>query len=200
VRVIAGSARGRRLAAVPGEGTRPITDRAKEALFAILQLRVPGARVLDLFAGTGAVGIEALSRGAAWCDFVDLAPPALRTIRANLTHTDLGTRARVMRREALAFLAERAEVPYDLVYVAPPQYRGLWRRALEALDARPAWLCPDALVVVQIDPREDEPLDLACLAEIDRRRYGGVCLLFFANRPVATAPGPVARPSGGLLE
>jgi 16S rRNA (guanine966-N2)-methyltransferase len=181
MRVIAGQARGRRLQPVPGDGTRPITDRAKEALFAILQGDIPAARVLDLFAGTGSVGIEALSRGAAWCDFVDGAQAAVRTIDGNLAHTDLAQRARVIRRDVFALLAGRPDEAYDLVYVAPPQYRGLWSRTLAALDTRPDWLADDAIVVAQIHPREDVPVRLAHLCEFDRRRYGGVLLLFYAR-------------------
>ena len=179
MRVIAGRARGRRLSPVPGEGTRPITDRAKEALFAVLQADVPDARVLDLFAGTGSVGIEALSRGAAWCDFVDAAPAAVRTIQDNLVHTGLGAGGRVVRRDVFALLAEAPGEGYHLVYVAPPQYRGLWSRALQALDARPERVAEDGVVVVQIHPREDAALDLQHLAEFDRRRYGSTMLCFY---------------------
>ena len=187
MRVIAGTARGRRLASVPGEGTRPITDRAKEALFSILQGDVPGARVLDLFAGTGGVGIEALSRGAASCDFVELGGPAARTIQANLDHTGLAGAARVLRQDTFALLGRSPGAPYDIIYVAPPQYQGLWRRTLEALDARPGWLAEGGLVVAQIHPREEEPLELAHLTLFDRRDYGSVRLLFF-ERPEADAP------------
>ena len=111
MRVIAGSARGRKLLAVPGTGTRPITDRAKEALFGILAGRVRDARVLDLFAGTGSVGIEALSRGAAWCDFVELDGAAVRTIRANLERTGLAPMARVMRRDVFDLLGSSPGLP-----------------------------------------------------------------------------------------
>ncbi len=179
MRVIAGEARGRRLLSVPGTKTRPITDRAKEALFSILHGRVGGARVLDLFAGTGSVGIEALSRGAAWCDFVEMAPAAVKTIHANLERTGLADRARVLRRDVFPFLKGEPDMPYDVVYVAPPQYRGLWRRTLAALDERPQWVDKTGLIVVQIHPREEEELDLAHWEERDRRQYGSVLLLFY---------------------
>jgi 16S rRNA (guanine966-N2)-methyltransferase len=181
MRVIAGTARGRRLASVPGAGTRPITDRAKEALFGILQADVPDAHVLDLFAGTGGVGIEALSRGAAWCDFVELSPAAVRVIRANLAHTELLGRAAVLRRDVFALLGQPPERPYDIVYVAPPQYRGWWLKALQAIDAEPSWLAAGGCVVVQIHPREDAAAGLAHLVETDRRRYGSVQLQFYAH-------------------
>ncbi len=197
MRVIAGTARGRRLQSVPGSGTRPITDRAKEALFSILQPELPGARVLDLFAGTGQVGIEALSRGAAACDFNELAPEALKVIQANLAVTGLaGPEARLMRRDAFRLLDSPPQRPYDLVFVAPPQYKGLWKRAVMALDAAcAAWLGPEGLLVVQIDPREGEDLPLDALVLTDRRHYGSVELRFY--RPALDddldAPRAVAR-------
>ncbi len=194
MRVIAGQARGRRLYAVPGEGTRPITDRAKEALFAILAPDVREARVLDLFAGTGGVGIEALSRGAASCDFVEWDAAALHTIRANLAHTGLEAGARVVRADVFGFLRRTPADSYDLVYIAPPQYRGLWRRTLEALDAAPEWLADMGLAVVQIHPREEEDVPLEHLALVDRRRYGSVLLLFHERLPVDA--GASSRNSG----
>ncbi len=196
VRVIAGRARGRRLAPVPGSGTRPITDRAKEALFSILGPEVPGAWVLDLFAGTGGVGIEALSRGAEGCDFVEKAAKALRTIETNLESTGLASETvRVLRRDVFQLLAGEPEAPYHLIYVAPPQYKGMWRRALEAIDARPAWLARDGVVVVQIHPREDEALELRHLVERDRRSYGSVLLIFY--RPREEADGEAEIDAGG---
>lgn len=195
MRVIAGTARGRRLQAVPGSGTRPITDRAKEALFSILQPELPGARLLDLFAGTGQVGIEALSRGAAACDFNELAPEALKVIQANLAATGLaGPEARLMRRDAFRLLDSPPARPYDLIFVAPPQYKGLWKRAVAALDAAcAAWLGAEGLLVVQIDPREGEDLPLEALVLTDRRRYGSVELRFYR-------PAPEDEADSGALE
>jgi 16S rRNA (guanine966-N2)-methyltransferase len=118
MRVIAGSAKGLRLAAVP-KGTRPLSDRAREGLFSSLGSSVAGARVLDLFAGTGAIGIEALSRGAAEATFVDGSPGAIRAIRANLERTRLGAHATVVRRDVLRFLRETG-TPHDLVMLDPP--------------------------------------------------------------------------------
>jgi 16S rRNA (guanine(966)-N(2))-methyltransferase RsmD len=184
MRVIAGIAKGRRLKAVPGDVTRPITDRVKEALFSILGDLVVGGRVLDLFAGTGAVGIEALSRGAAEAVFVDKSSAALRTVRANLEHTGLADRASVLRADAFKYLASPSESPFDLVYVAPPQYKGLWADALQALEASPAWLSiypegDSGIVVAQIHPREYEDLPLVKLAEYDQRKYGSTLLCFY---------------------
>lgn len=118
MRVIAGEARGTRLAPVP-EGTRPLSDRAREGAFSSLGPAVTGARCADLFAGTGAVGIEALSRGAAGCTFVEARTPAIRTIRENLSRTRLEDRARVVRADVRTWLAG-APGPFDLVFLDPP--------------------------------------------------------------------------------
>jgi 16S rRNA (guanine966-N2)-methyltransferase len=182
MRVIAGLAKGRVLKPVPGSTTRPITDRVKVALFDILAPEMPGASLLDLFSGTGAVGIEALSRGAARVVFVEKEPAAIRTIRDNLATTRLESGAQVLRADAFAFLARRGVAPFEVVYVAPPQYQGLWREVLVRLDRRPDWVVPDGRVIVQIDPRERQAVELTALQETDQRRYGSTLLLFY-ERP-----------------
>ncbi len=178
MRVIAGSAKGVLLQAVPGKGTRPISDRVKEALFNILGAEVVGARVLDLFAGTGSVGIEALSRGAEWVTFVEKHPKAAETIRANLRRTRLQDRARVVRADVFKYLSGLPQ-PADLIYVAPPQYRGLWSKTLRVLDATPGWLAAEGQVIVQIFPKEFQPLELRHLRPIEQRKYGSTLLCFY---------------------
>jgi 16S rRNA (guanine966-N2)-methyltransferase len=180
MRVITGSAKGRKLQPVPGDSTRPITDRAKEALFSILGQWIEGARVLDLFGGTGSVGIESLSRGAAYVHFVDLNRKAVETIRANLRHCRLEAEALVERADSFTVLKQYRGAPFDLIYVAPPQYQELWQKALLLIDSRPELLAADGEVVVQIHPREDAPVALHFLREYDRRQYGSVLLLFYA--------------------
>ncbi len=164
---------------VPGETTRPVMDRVKEALFSILGRGVVDASFLDLFAGTGSVGIEALSRGAANVTFVDLERNAIQTIRENLEITRLGEQAEIRRADALAFLKSAPDQPYDYIYVAPPQYQRLWISVLELLDANPIWTPPGTTVIVQIDPKEREPLALNRLVLQDERRYGKTALLFY---------------------
>jgi 16S rRNA (guanine966-N2)-methyltransferase len=181
VRVIAGSAKGRVLRPPRTSATRPITDRAKESLFAILAPRIPGRRFLDLFAGTGSVGIEALSRGAAHATFVERSGPALAGIRHNLELTGLAARAEVAGRDVFAYLRDRP-APFDVIFVAPPQWRGLWPRAVALLDREPGWLAGGAVVVAQHDPAETEPLDLAHLALTDERTYARVRFSFFTAR------------------
>ncbi len=181
MRVIAGSARGMRLQSVPGDTTRPITDRAKEALFSILNTWVMDARFLDLFGGTGAVGIEALSRGAAHAHFIDRSRKATEVIQANLAHTRLADRATVQVGDSLTFLQRHPQDPdpYDLVFIAPPQYKEMWSQALLLVDARPDLLAVDATVIVQIHPKESHPVELVNLVEYDRREYGSVLLIFY---------------------
>lgn len=178
MRVIAGKAKGKKLKAVPGTGTRPITDRAKSALFSILGADVVNARFLDLFAGTGGVGIEALSRGATEAVFVERGGAALRTIRENLAHTGLAGLARVVRADVFEYLSH-PPVPFDYVYVAPPQYKGLWAETLRALNRQPNWLEEDGWAIAQIHPREYEALVLDNLTQFDQRRYGSVMLCFY---------------------
>lgn len=179
MRVITGAAKGRKLQMVPGEGTRPITDRAKEALFSILGNWIEGRRVLDLFGGTGAVGIESLSRGAAAAHFIDMNRKAVETIRANLRHCQLEEDATVERGDSFAFLKRYQGEPFDLIYIAPPQYQDLWRMALRQIDERPELLADDGEVIIQIHPKEDGPVELNFLVEYDRRRYGSVLLIFY---------------------
>ena len=187
MRVITGKAKGRRLRSVPGEGTRPITDRAKLALFSIIGNDVVDCRFLDLFAGTGQVGIEALSRGAVEAVFVERARLALRTIRENLAHTRLETGARVVRADVFDFLAG-APQPFDYIYIAPPQYRGLWVETLRVLDANLSWLSDDGWAIAQIHPQEYEELALEHLALFDQRTYGGVMLCFYGVMQEASQP------------
>lgn len=177
--MIGGEAKGRRLERVPGRGTRPITDRVKEALFNILGPVVVGSSFLDLFAGTGSVGIEALSRGAAHSVMIDESAEAVRTIEKNLERTDLGERATVLHVDAFAFLETVPEWKFDFVYVAPPQYQGLWEEALQKLEGSPDVLNPDAWVIAQLDPNEYRDLALEGLTKFDERTYGSTRLVFY---------------------
>lgn len=187
MRVIGGTARGRTLKSLPGKVVRPITDRVKEALFNILSGEVEGARFLDLFGGTGAVGIEALSRGAAHATFVEISPRVYRVLKENLQLTGVADRAEAIRGDAFAFLRGKPAAPYDIVYIAPPQYRRMWRKAVELLDEKPEWVAEGGLVIVQIDPREKEPVHLQHFTLEQERRYGDTLLMFFRKKaPEAT--------------
>jgi len=189
VRVIAGSAKGRSLRPPRTTATRPITDRAKESLFAILAPRIPGARFLDLFAGTGSVGIEALSRGGAHATFVERSRQALAGIRHNLDVTGLAARAEVVGRDVFAYLRNPPS-EFEVIFVAPPQWQGLWPRAVVLLDREPGWLAEGAVVVVQHDPAEGARPALAHLEAADERTYGRVRFTFFERTGNAGPSAP----------
>jgi 16S rRNA (guanine(966)-N(2))-methyltransferase RsmD len=182
MRVIAGTAKGRPLLSVPGDSTRPIADRVKSALFSILQSQdaIRDSHWLDLFGGTGAVGIEALSRGAAEVVFVERNHRAVRVIGQNLRNTGLADRSHVVRGDAFAYLRRPDLASFDVIYVAPPQYQGLWSQALLAIDGRRELLAERGQAIVQIHPKEDDPaLLLQRLVRYDERRYGSTLLAFY---------------------
>lgn len=182
LRVIAGKAKGHKLQTVAGKGTRPITDRVKENLFNILGADVAESTWWDLFGGTGAVGIEALSRGAEFVRYCEMSRAAINVIRQNLAHCKLGNQAEIRRGDALAFLAAPPDRQFDYIYIAPPQYKGIWLRTLLLVDENPAWLSDESWVIVQIHPneyREGENIVLKNLREFDQRKYGSTLLVFY---------------------
>jgi 16S rRNA (guanine966-N2)-methyltransferase len=178
-RVIAGSARGTRLLA-PGEGTRPMGDRVKQTLFAILEPNLPGAKVLDLFAGSGAGGIEAISRGAARAVFVERDVTAVRCIGDNLAKARVAERGRVVKSDAVGYLIDKAAAdgPFDVVLVDPPYAEtGLMEAALARLG--PAILTSDAIVVAKHFWRTPPPESIGLLASVRSRRFGETALTFY---------------------
>ena len=185
LRVISGTARGRKLKSVPGDSTRPITDRVKEALFNILGPDIQGATLLDIFAGTGSVGIEALSRGAVWVRLNDRHNLAVKTIKANLELTHLAANAEVLHMDAFSLLEKPPDRRFDYIYIAPPQYQELWSQALRAVDQKTDWLVDDGWIIVQIHPVEWQPITLENLMEFDRRKYGSTLLIFYALKDPA---------------
>lgn len=182
LRVIAGKARGRKLKSVPGDTTRPITDRVKEALFNIIAGDVIDSNWWDLFAGTGAVGIEALSRGAAFVRFSDSNRLPIETIKSNVQHCGFQSQTDIRRGDAFALLASTPDRKFEYMYVAPPQYQRMWLRTLELTDDNMGWLSADSWIIVQIDPREYSALALENLEEFEQRRYGSTLLVFFERK------------------
>ena len=178
-RIIAGTAKGIRLDPVPGDSTRPITDRVKEALFNILSTDIVDANFLDLFGGTGSVGIEALSRGARSCLFLELNTKALLTLKNNLIKTRTAEKARVTRGDALKYLSTPQKDEFHYIYVAPPQYKEMWIDAMLRLDRNIQLLAEDGWVIVQIHPVEYKKIDLENLVEFEQRKYGSTLLVFF---------------------
>lgn len=132
MRVITGIARGRKLKEPAGMETRPTTDRVKEGIFSSIQFEIEGRRVLDLFGGTGQMGVEALSRGAAHCTFVDLRKEAVGVIRENVELTGFSGQATIVQGDALAFLS-RCRETFDLIFLDPPYDSGLLEKTLERI-------------------------------------------------------------------
>jgi 16S rRNA (guanine966-N2)-methyltransferase len=179
MRVIAGSAKGVRLAPVPA-GVRPVADRAREGLFSSLAADVPGARVLDLFAGTGALGIEALSRGAERTVFVERSRTAARALRDNLERTGLADRADVHVSDALAFVTARERLgPFDLVLADPPYdlALGAVNALLEGLGV--GWLEEGWAVALTRRSRSSMPVIPVDWAVAKRLEYGDTAVLVF---------------------
>ena len=187
LRVIAGKAKGRKLKSVPGDTTRPVTDRVKEALFNILAGDVVDSRWWDLFAGTGAIGIEALSRGATFVRFTDANREPIETIRFNVEHTGFASQSEIRRGDAFTLLSRGADAQFEYIYIAPPQYKQMWEKALELVDEDIRWLSEDGWVIVQIDPREYKKVPLEKLDEIEQRKYGSTMLIFYERK---LEPGP----------
>lgn len=183
-RVISGKAKGLHLADVPGDITRPITDRVKESVYNIIGIDIEEAIMLDLFGGTGAVGIEALSRGAAYVRINDMNRAAFEVIKKNLAFTHLEAGANVTRMDAFTLLKMPPDREFDYIYIAPPQYKGLWSQAMRELDTNPGWLVNDGWIIVQIHPREYETLQLKNFVQFDERKYGSTLLVFY-QRPTS---------------
>jgi 16S rRNA (guanine966-N2)-methyltransferase len=175
MRIVGGSLRGRAIAGPQHEGLRPTADRVRESLFNILahgvdDFALPGARVIDLFAGTGALGLEAISRGAGFCLFIDHEPEARALIRNNIEAFGLTGMTRIFRRDATDLGPAGTMAPFNLAFLDPPYGEGLGEKAVAALDAG-QWLLPGAIVVLE----ERAGIAVALppsLAEIDRRTYG----------------------------
>ncbi|HEX9533979.1 MAG TPA: 16S rRNA (guanine(966)-N(2))-methyltransferase RsmD [Stellaceae bacterium] len=182
MRIVAGRHRGRRLLAPPGEKVRPTSDRAREALFNILShgqlaaegIPFAGAAVLDAFAGTGALGLEALSRGAAEAAFIEQDREALATLRQNIAALGEDVHSRIVSGDATR--PPRAPSAYALAFLDPPYRSGLAAAALTALDAA-GWLAPESLAVVELAAREELTLPAGFFL-LDERVYGAARLLF----------------------
>jgi 16S rRNA (guanine966-N2)-methyltransferase len=179
-RVIAGTARGIRLEA-PGPGTRPLADRVKQTLFAILEPDLEGARVLDLFAGSGAAGIEALSRGAASATFVEHDAGAATVIASNLARAGFaGPNAEVVRDDALRWLRRMDAQPFDVVIVDPPYDRT--NLLVEALEEVAPVVAPGGRVVAKHFWRDAPPATVGLLASERDRRFGETALTFYRRQ------------------
>lgn len=172
MRIIAGAWGGRRIDAPRGRDTRPTTDRVREAWMSALQADLPGARVLDLFAGSGALGLEALSRGATQATFVESAPPALRCLNANIAGLGAGDDARVIRTDAIRFVSGLAPDSFDLALADPPYGRGFAAGLVEI------WLERRFSRILSVEHGRNDPIPAVTGAR--ERRYGDTVITFLS--------------------
>jgi 16S rRNA (guanine(966)-N(2))-methyltransferase RsmD len=177
MRVTTGAARGRKLTAPEGLDTRPTSGLVKEAVFSVIQFEVEGAAVLDLFAGSGQMGVEALSRGARSCDFVDTSKQSRAAIEKNLKHTGLSEKAKVMGTDALAFLRGQNR-QYDIIFLDPPYGQGLPEKVLPlaaaAVSKRGVLICESA----KAEPMPEEAAELKKFREY---HYGKTKITVYRN-------------------
>ncbi|MDE2301356.1 MAG: 16S rRNA (guanine(966)-N(2))-methyltransferase RsmD [Sphingomonadales bacterium] len=183
MRIIAGEWRGRKLAAPQGDTTRPTADRTRETLFSMLLSRLgsfEGLRCADLFAGSGALGLEALSRGAAHCLFAEMDPAALRALRGNIAHLGAQPRCEVRAGSVLALAPARAAC--DLLLLDPPYASGAGLVALDRL-ARLGWIGPASWI--SLETAADEPLRLRGFAQVAERKVGKARISLLQREPAA---------------
>lgn len=180
MRVVGGRKKGRRLASFKGRSIRPTSDKVREAVFNILPRDFPFRKVLDLFAGTGAMGIEALSRGADCAVFVDDDAASIGIIRKNVEACGLGPAARVVKKDALdavRFLSKKGE-KFDLIFIDPPYESALVEKTLRAVDTE-GILDADGFLVVETSKRAPVNIGLSRLERVDERSYGDTLVYFF---------------------
>lgn len=175
MRVITGTARGRRLITLEGDDVRPTTEKVKEALFSIIQFEIEGRRVLDLFAGSGQLGIEALSRGAKNAVFVDSSKRSVEIVRRNLEATGFTKSAVVLQTDAIAFLKTRAE-KYDIAFLDPPYRTGLLEKALESIAAV---MSDSAIIVAECPIDEEFPDNAGNFVKAKEYKYGKIKLAVY---------------------
>jgi len=180
MRVITGTARGRRLTTLEGEDVRPTTDRVKEALFSMIQFQIEGRRILDLFAGSGQLGLETLSRDALCCTFVDSSAQAIEVMKKNLQETGLMKPARVVHMDALSFLSQCRE-RFDIVLLDPPYGRGLLQAVLPLL---PEKMNPGGTIICESAAGEKLPEEAGDFFIEKNRRYGKIQLTLYSHRDV----------------
>ncbi len=172
MRIITGSKRGKKLTALEGMEVRPTTDRVKEALFDILQFSIEGRRFLDLFAGSGQIGLEALSRGAAQAVFVDVSRDSIRVVRKNVADTGFDSQARIVQADFSAFLKGTREC-FDVAFLDPPYRTGLLQRALPLTMER---MAPGGIVVCEHPAEEELPEQAEGFSKRKTYRYGKIML------------------------
>jgi 16S rRNA (guanine966-N2)-methyltransferase len=180
VRVTGGALRGRKLSALRGLTIRPTTDYLRESIFNILAGELEDTVVLDLFAGTGSLGIEALSRGAAAAVFIDKAPQAIKTLHRNISSCFLEAQSTVLKRDVLRGLSflRSVDLAFDLIFIDPPYDKGFVERTMQLLD-RAKTTSDEASIIIEHSKREVLPEEMARFAITDQRHYGKTLVSFY---------------------
>ena len=181
-RIIAGKIKGKRLKSLPGTQTRPITDRVKENLFNIIGSDIYDCKFLDVFAGTGSVGIEAFSRGAKFVQFIEKNQNPYQIIKENLGEIFDSNAVNLIQTDAFKYLRSTIEHKFDYIFIAPPQYQQMWEIAIIDVDKNPNLLNIDGWLIAQIDPVEYKTVQLDNFLEFDQRKYGSTMLVFFTHK------------------
>lgn len=180
MRVITGTARGRRLQTLEGNDVRPTTDKVKEAVFSSIQFDIEGRRVLDLFAGSGQLGIEALSRGAKSATFVDLNPEAINVIKANIKATGFEDASKIVRADCFSYLAQTRE-EFDIVFLDPPYREGLLEKTLTAATN----IMSDYGIIICERPTDIElPKTVGSFIEKKQLRFGKILVSIYRKESV----------------
>jgi 16S rRNA (guanine966-N2)-methyltransferase len=181
-RIIAGKIKGKRLKSLPGNQTRPITDRVKENLFNIIGSDIFDSKFLDAFAGTGSVGIEAFSRGAQFVQFIEKNKKSYLILKENLAEVFESNAVNLIQTDAFRYLISTVENNFDYIYIAPPQYQQMWESAINNVDQNPKLLNMNGWMIIQIDPLEYRSVQLNNFIEFDKRKYGSTLLVFFTQK------------------
>ena len=181
MRVITGTARGRRLLTLSGEDVRPTTDKVKEALFSIIQFEIEGRQVLDLFAGSGQLGIEALSRGAAGCVFVDQSKQAINIVRRNIETCGFSDRAKVYQSDAIGWLSsyQSARLRFDIAFLDPPYASGLLAKAIPAAAEH---MNRGGVIICESPAGAELPREAGEFAVYRDYRYGKTALTLYRHK------------------
>jgi 16S rRNA (guanine966-N2)-methyltransferase len=190
MRIVGGKFKGRSLASPSGQGTRPTSDRVRESIFNILThgiegFTLDGTRVLDLFAGTGALGLEAISRGARFCQFIDESAEARGLIRRNADSLGLVGQCKIWRRDAIGLGPCAPQTPFDLAFIDPPYNKGLGEKTLVSL-VEGGWLTPGAVAVLE-EAAKAAVGNVPGLALLDQRTYGDTQVRFYRAADRVTA-------------
>jgi 16S rRNA (guanine(966)-N(2))-methyltransferase RsmD len=185
LRVISGTAKGHKLKTIKGLTTRPTSDKVKGAVFNILAALIPGANILDIFAGTGSLGIEALSRGADSAVFVDKSSECFRTIKENLAHTKLESEATVVVGDVFAALNKfsKNNKKFDIIFLDPPYGKGLVEETLKSI-AENDIIMPEGIIVAEHDASDKVPEEVGGLARYRWEKYGDTVISFYRSKHV----------------